>query len=119
VKLEDPEPGHRDHLPPHPDPFEATEDERAAYARRHGFFWLACPLCGGMCAGQEWFWRRDGHIATIPCEEPGRFQGICPQCTVSGRGTEVHARLLHGKGEYASYDEAYQAVLEGAQFVTI
>lgn len=57
------------------------------YADAFGFFWLPCPLCGGMFGGHEWR-EVDGKCATIPDPEsgPNMSKGICPQCTRDGRG---------------------------------
>lgn len=55
------------------------------YARTFGYFWLPCPLCGRDFGGHEW---RDigGNISTIPTDEPGIVEGICPSCTIAGYG---------------------------------
>lgn len=94
----------------------STEEEREAYASRHGYFWLPCVLCGTMSGGHEWEIERGGNPASIPNEQPGSFTGICPQCTADGRGTDIHARLLHGAGTYQTFDEAREAVLKGARW---
>ncbi len=48
------------------------------YARRHGYFWLPCPLCDEPFGGHEW---NDGY-GTIPdLKKSGRGEGVCPTCT--------------------------------------
>ena len=52
-----------------------------------GWFWAPCSLCGLYSGGQEW--RTDGpHVASVPTERHGTSQGICPWCTLAGRGWE-------------------------------
>ena len=60
------------------------------YARRHGFFWAPCVLCGRMWGGHEW---RDidgkpSHVYRYP-DEPMRGTGICPRCTRAGKGERL------------------------------
>lgn len=68
-----------------------TEAERRwqeRYARRNGFFWLPCPLCGHFFSGAEWR-DIDGKVASIPDEKnPSIGHGICPSCTQAGLGVE-------------------------------
>lgn len=61
------------------------------YAKTAGYFWLPCPLCGQEFGGHEW---RDiaGKSSTIAGDEPGKGIGICPDCTVAGRGTWIWER---------------------------
>lgn len=58
-----------------------------AYAELFGYFWLPCPLCGEYSGGHEWY-DRPGLPSTIPNPEGGRGsgKGICPTCTLAGRG---------------------------------
>lgn len=63
------------------------------YAQINGYFWLPCPVCGEEFGGHEWR-DRGGHASAIP-DEPyaSGGTGICPNCTISGTGCYVHARL--------------------------
>lgn len=58
-----------------------------AIARAGGYFWLPCPLCGQEFGGHEW---RDinGKRSSIPSPDgpQGMSTGICPDCTIAGRG---------------------------------
>ena len=100
-----------------PDYTDATVEARKAYADGHGYFWLPCPLCGAESGGHEWF-DRNGQASMIPTEQgPGHAQGICPACTIGGRGSEIHARLLLAQASYDSYEDALRAVIkEGVRF---
>lgn len=53
-----------------------------------GYFWLPCPLCGEMFAGFEWK-NYDGKLSIIPdgTGRQGAYAGICPNCTVAGKGS--------------------------------
>lgn len=56
------------------------------YAQTHGYFWLPCPLCGKPFGGHEWR-RAAGRPDSVPNPmEPTQYVGICPRCTVAGRG---------------------------------
>lgn len=56
------------------------------YAAVAGYFWLPCPLCGAYFGGHEWRDRK-GLPAHIPKPgHPGISVGICPKCTLAGRG---------------------------------
>lgn len=44
---------------------------RAWHAKRFGYFWIPCPLCGEMMSGIEW----DGR--SIPGDEPNTGKGVC------------------------------------------
>lgn len=58
------------------------------YARRHGYFWLPCQLCGDEYGGHE-------AGGSLPTDEPGRFSGICPACTKERQElAEQHLREL-------------------------
>lgn len=57
-----------------------------AYARHNGYFWLPCPLCGEHFGGHEWLRDTAALSATINTDTPGIFQGICPKCTLAGKG---------------------------------
>lgn len=48
----------------------------AAYARRYGFFWMPCPLCGRCFGGHE-----SGGAIPDPLSGPGRGISICAPCT--------------------------------------
>ena len=52
-----------------------------AYARRWGFYWLPCVLCGALYGGHQ----AAGSVPD-PTEGPGRGIAICPSCTRAGRG---------------------------------
>lgn len=60
---------------------------RQMYAWAFGYFWLPCPLCGNESGGHEWR-DRGGKPSGIPKPgaEYGTFIGICPDCTVAGKG---------------------------------
>jgi hypothetical protein len=60
------------------------------YARRHGYFWMPCPLCSEMFGGHEW--RGSG----LPdSHREGTEHGICPRCTGERqRAAERHLREL-------------------------
>lgn len=57
------------------------------YAWALGYFWKPCPLCQQPFGGHEWR-GRDGKPSGIPKPgaEYGTFIGICPACTLAGRG---------------------------------
>jgi hypothetical protein len=74
------------------------------YARRHGYFWLPCVLCGKPYGGHQ----SGGSIPdpTYP-EHSGRGITICPRCTRAGRSwrvahpletvlDEIHDEYEHG-----------------------
>lgn len=71
---------------------DERDDDRArrqAYAREHGYFWLPCPLCGEQFGGHEWG-GPPGYEHTIPDpDDPMLGHGICPACTMAGRGNEA------------------------------
>lgn len=50
-----------------------------------GYFWLPCPFCGKHFGGHEWK-DIDGKCSSIPTNGYGSGKGICPDCTVAGRG---------------------------------
>jgi hypothetical protein len=67
-----------------------------------GYFWMPCPLCGEMFGGHEWR-ERNGLPSSIPDPrfettvqefdtgfvrrvEISRGLGICPACTLEGKG---------------------------------
>lgn len=57
------------------------------WARRRGFFWLPCPLCGLKFGGHE----RD-YLTKLPGSVPDPINPpcyvvICPPCTRAGKGT--------------------------------
>ena len=52
-----------------------------------GYFWLPCPLCGQFFGGHEWR-DIDDKPSHIPSDRPGIYQGICPDCTLSGYGQQ-------------------------------
>jgi hypothetical protein len=62
-----------------------------AHAALFGYFWLPCPLCGRYFSGAEWKDRK-GLPSSIPDpeREPGSLRGlgICPTCTLAGKGGE-------------------------------
>jgi hypothetical protein len=62
-------------------------------AASHGWFWLPCPLCGLEFGGQEWMTRNPDHASSVhlPEDEPDVSAGICPFCTLAGRGDEFAA----------------------------
>ncbi|UDL16537.1 hypothetical protein SEA_ZOOMAN_296 [Microbacterium phage Zooman] len=70
------------------------ESDRVAhhlYAKRHGFFWMPCPLCSRFFGGHEWM-TSDGYSSIrIEGEPEGQQTGICPTCTRQGRakGEEI------------------------------
>ena len=57
------------------------------YAAAMGYFWLPCPLCGEYSGGHEWR-DRNGLPAQIPAPDGrlGISVGICPKCTLAGKG---------------------------------
>lgn len=57
-----------------------------AYAYVAGYFWLPCPLCGEYFGGHEWRWRDGKASIPDPAGQPYRSIGICPSCTLAGRG---------------------------------
>lgn len=66
---------------------EAERRWQERYARRHGFFWMPCPLCKVPFSGAEW---RDmeGKSSSIPDKkEKNLGHGICPSCTQAGLGS--------------------------------
>lgn len=70
------------------------------YARLGGYFWVPCPLCGVYFGGHE-LRDRPGLSSTIPhpSGQPGRGKGICPACTLAGRGvwTSVASEIRSGR----------------------
>lgn len=58
-------------------------------ARRFGFFWLPCPVCGEEFGGHEWV--TDGDMpGDVPVYgKPGMGEGICPACTRDGYGYPI------------------------------
>lgn len=63
------------------------------YARRHGYFWLPCPLCGDYFGGHE---LRRG---VIPYEnDPSLFAGICSACTTE-RQAYLEQMVAEGQTE--------------------
>lgn len=67
------------------------------YAKRHGYFWLPCSVCGAMFGGQEW----GGAVRVDETVDGGyeRGSGICAHCA----GTRLSAaeRRLRALGEVA------------------
>jgi hypothetical protein len=59
-----------------------------AYAWAFGYFWLPCRLCGRYSGGHEWRDRRGLSSDIADPEHAGTRLGICPTCTLAGRGTE-------------------------------
>ncbi len=58
------------------------------WARRHGFYWLPCPLCDRPYGGHE----RD-YLSALSSSVPDPvgpplWLSICPPCTRAGRGVE-------------------------------
>jgi hypothetical protein len=68
-------------------------------AARSGYFWEACPLCGLDFGGQEWLRGTIDKPSSIPTSY-GMSKGICPFCTMAGRGAEEKARKLLYDGPY-------------------
>ena len=68
------------------------------YARRHGYFWLPCPLCGEEFGGHE---RGSGNV---PTGDPDRFESICPACTAERqvRAEEILRRHELGGRRYGT-----------------
>lgn len=65
------------------------------YARLFGYYWQPCPLCGEMFGGHEWrSYELHGLPGTIPCPDrpEGCGTGICPACTLAGKGYEMPPR---------------------------
>lgn len=66
--------------------FEQWRRWRALFG---GYFWLPCPVCGTEFGGHEWK-DRDGKPSSIPDPDypvgTGHGRGICPACTIEGRG---------------------------------
>ena len=56
------------------------------FAKRHGYFWLPCPLCGEHFGGHEWTTHSDKPSSIPVPGQPGLGQGICPECTERGLG---------------------------------
>lgn len=54
------------------------------------FFWRPCPLCGLEFGGQEWVRGSEDKPASIhmPGDSPQIGTGICPFCTMAGRGAD-------------------------------
>lgn len=77
-----------------PPPADAPRSWHEWYARTNGWFWLPCPLCGEHFGGHEWMTRSD-LVASIPAPEqgPGISTGICPTCTLAGRGVPIEWRI--------------------------
>lgn len=61
-------------------PYEPRERHRA-YARRHGYFWLPCPLCDRGFGGHE-----ITEYIHFPDQESHSRRGICPWCTSERNG---------------------------------
>ena len=60
------------------------------FARRHGYFWLPCPLCGEEFGGHEWLKDTDEIPACIRIiDQPGSGMGICPTCTLERKGHKL------------------------------
>lgn len=55
------------------------------YARRHGYFWLPCPLCGDEFGGHE----AHGMLLLV---QGTPFDAICPDCTAE-RQFQAESRL--------------------------
>lgn len=70
--------------------FDNSRTRNEKIARRGGYFWLPCDLCGRMWGGHEWTTADGIHQCTVPAEwnERGVFShmGICPVCTITGIG---------------------------------
>lgn len=96
--MSDKQPGVRDY-PYEPlidlsDPVVMRERVKACgQANAGGLFWLPCPLCGLEFGGHEWMIRNPDHASSVhlPEDEPGIYAGICPFCTLAGRGDEFAA----------------------------
>ena len=62
----------------------------ASAASAGGYFWLPCPLCGLEFGGHEWLRGTAQNPSSIrlPGDAPGASTGICPFCTMAGRGRQ-------------------------------
>lgn len=65
-----------------------NREKNRRIASRGGYFWLPCPLCGQMFGGHEWMVDQNKYVPTIPDPNGpvGAGIGICPDCTVAGKG---------------------------------
>lgn len=63
------------------------------YAKRHGYYWLPCILCGTEHGGHE----AGGTVATNPRDEHGGMT-ICPWCTAERQ--EAAERHLRETGQF-------------------
>lgn len=59
-------------------------------ARGGGWFWLPCPLCGLEFGGQESMRGSDEKPSAVHMDgqPPDTARGICPFCTMAGRGAD-------------------------------
>lgn len=70
------------------DPQVMRERVRASGVAASGsYFWLPCPLCGLEFGGHEWLRGSAERPSGISSSRPGVITGICPFCTMAGRGT--------------------------------
>lgn len=69
------------------------------YARRHGYFWSTCELCGEEFGGHE------NGSGTVPTTKPDLFRSICPFCTAV-RHDEME-RILRDNGIGGSYSGSH------------
>ena len=51
------------------------------YAKRYGYFWLPCPICGEEFGGHEW--AAETSWVTLPTGRPGVRQGVCSACSAA------------------------------------
>ena len=72
-----------------------TRTYERRYAKRHGYYWLPCPLCGDEFGGHE------AH-GSIPTAEPNTYEHICPACTAERQRTAE--RHLAQIGETVQFD---------------
>jgi hypothetical protein len=61
------------------------------YAKRHGYYWLPCHLCGEEFGGHE-------HGGMVPTPDPYRSTTICPRCTAERQGRAEEILRQHGLG---------------------
>ncbi len=59
------------------------------YARLNGYAWLPCPVCKREFGGHEWKDRKGlSSVVKVEGDRSGMFRGICPDCTLAGKGDE-------------------------------
>lgn len=75
--------------------FRMGRARASARAKEEGWFFLPCQLCGTYYAGFEWAHFPDV-CSSVPesRDNPNTGRGICPWCTVAGRGCEITAEIL-------------------------